>query len=73
MANPTPPPAGAGTGTARPENRVIPAEKRVMVRAVEFNLREQVATIQCGTRGLIPGMPDLRTRVQRITWGNDSA
>ena len=67
------PMAGAGTGTARPEKRVIPAEKRVMVQAVEFNLREQVATIQCGTRGLIPGMPDLRTRVQRITWGDDSA
>ncbi len=54
---------------ARVERRFIPAEKRVMVRAVEFDLRERVATLQCGTRGLIPGMPDLRTRATRITWG----
>ena len=56
--------------TARSERRVIPEEKRVMVRAVEFDLRERVATLRCGTRGLIPGMPDLRTRVTRITWGD---
>ncbi|KAI1799374.1 hypothetical protein F4811DRAFT_565613 [Daldinia bambusicola] len=48
--------------------RTIPEERRVMVRAVEFDLRERVATIQCGTRGLIPGMPDLRTRDTRIRW-----
>jgi hypothetical protein len=53
---------------SRNEPRTIPAEKRVMVRAVEFDLRERVATLQCGTRGLIPGMPDLRTRATRITW-----
>lgn len=48
--------------------RTIPEEKRVMVRAVEFDLRERVATLQCGSRSLLPGMQDLRTRVTRITW-----
>ncbi|KAI2470849.1 hypothetical protein F4781DRAFT_159741 [Annulohypoxylon bovei var. microspora] len=48
--------------------RTIPEEKRVMVRAVEFDLRERVATISCGTRGLIPGMRDPRTRATRIEW-----
>ncbi|KAI1098952.1 hypothetical protein F4804DRAFT_101518 [Jackrogersella minutella] len=48
--------------------RTIPEEKRVMVRAVEFDLRERVATLQCGTRGLIPGMRDPRTRATRIEW-----
>ncbi|KAI0852397.1 hypothetical protein F5Y00DRAFT_273814 [Daldinia vernicosa] len=48
--------------------RVIPEERRVMVRAVEFDLRERVATIQCGTRGLIPGMRDPRTQATRIRW-----
>lgn len=46
----------------------IPEEKRVMVRAVEFDLRERRATLQCGTRGLIPGMRDPRTRATRIEW-----
>ncbi|KAI1138773.1 hypothetical protein F5Y05DRAFT_350454 [Hypoxylon sp. FL0543] len=48
--------------------RSIPEERRVMVRAVEFNLRERSASIECGTRGLIPGMPDPRTRRTKIEW-----
>ncbi|KAI1074144.1 hypothetical protein F5B20DRAFT_469398 [Whalleya microplaca] len=52
----------------RSERRPIPEEKRVMVRSVEFDLRDRVATIQCGTRGLIPGMHDLRNRATRIEW-----
>ncbi|KAI8961553.1 hypothetical protein F5Y11DRAFT_223555 [Daldinia sp. FL1419] len=48
--------------------RTIPEERRVMVRAVEFDLRERVATIQCGTRGLIPGMLDPRTQATQIRW-----
>lgn len=48
--------------------RTIPEERRVMVRAVEFDLRERVATLECGTRGLIPGMRDPRTRATRIEW-----
>jgi hypothetical protein len=50
------------------ERRPVPAEKRVMIRAVEFDLRERVATIQCGTRGATPGAPDLKTRVTQFTW-----
>ncbi|KAI1375205.1 hypothetical protein F4677DRAFT_455094 [Hypoxylon crocopeplum] len=48
--------------------RTIPEEKRVMVQAVEFDLRERTATLSCGTRGLIPGMRDPRTRATRIEW-----
>ncbi|KAI1390968.1 uncharacterized protein F4822DRAFT_395003 [Hypoxylon trugodes] len=48
--------------------RTIPEEKRVMVRSVEFDLRDHVATITCGTRGLIPGMRDPRTRNTTIRW-----
>lgn len=50
------------------ENGLIPGGKRVMVRAVQFDLQKRVAVLQCGTRGLIPGMPDLRTRATRIVW-----
>ncbi|KAI1310125.1 hypothetical protein F5Y03DRAFT_50647 [Xylaria venustula] len=52
----------------RVEPNLIPERKRVMVRAVEFDLQKRVAILQCGTRGLIPGMPDLRTRATRIVW-----
>lgn len=52
----------------RAELAVIPERKRVMVRAVEFDLQKRFANLQCGTRGLIPGMPDLRTRATRIEW-----
>ncbi|KAI1096677.1 hypothetical protein F5B19DRAFT_434001 [Rostrohypoxylon terebratum] len=48
--------------------RPIPEERRVRVRSVEFDLREHVATISCGTRGLIPGMLDPRTRNTTIRW-----
>ncbi|KAI0198989.1 hypothetical protein F4808DRAFT_462182 [Astrocystis sublimbata] len=50
------------------ETRLVPERKRVMVRAVEFDLQKRVAILQCGTRGLIPGMPDLRTRATKIVW-----
>ncbi|KAI1438766.1 hypothetical protein GGR50DRAFT_300726 [Xylaria sp. CBS 124048] len=50
------------------EPKVIPEEKRIMVRAVQFDLKKRVAVIQCGTRGLLPGMPDLRTRATKIMW-----
>lgn len=61
---------GSISPVGRVEKKTIPAEKRVMVRAVEFDLRERTATLQCGTRELIPGMPDLKTRVTRIDWAN---
>ncbi|KAI0122846.1 hypothetical protein BJ170DRAFT_114462 [Xylariales sp. AK1849] len=56
------------SGNTRNEKRIIPEEKRVMVRAVEFDLRERTATLRCGTRNLIPGMPDVKTRVTSIEW-----
>lgn len=48
--------------------KIIPEEKRVMVRAVEFDLRERTATLQCGSRDLTPGMPDFKTRVTQFAW-----
>ncbi|GAB1314165.1 Aspercryptin biosynthesis cluster-specific transcription regulator atnN [Madurella fahalii] len=50
------------------QKKVIPENKRVMVRAVEFDLRERSAVIQLGSRNLKTGTPDLKTRVTRITW-----
>jgi hypothetical protein len=46
----------------------IPEGKRVMVRAVEFDLRERSAVIQLGSRNLKTGTPDLKSRVTRIMW-----
>lgn len=46
----------------------VPAQKRVMVRAVEFDLRERQAIIQIGSRDLKIGMPDLKTKVKEIRW-----
>lgn len=54
--------------STRVQQKVIPESKRVMVRAVEFDLREHSAILQCGSRGLAAGSPDLKTRVTRITW-----
>lgn len=48
--------------------RIVPEERRVMVRSVEFDLRKRTASLSCGTRGLIPGMKDPRTRTTRIVW-----
>ncbi|KAI0119966.1 hypothetical protein GGR51DRAFT_495700 [Nemania sp. FL0031] len=50
------------------ETTMVPERKRVMVRAVEFDLQKRTALLQCGTRGLIPGTPDLRTRATQIMW-----
>ncbi|TQN68335.1 Aspercryptin biosynthesis cluster-specific transcription regulator atnN [Colletotrichum shisoi] len=47
--------------------RSVPEEKRVMVRAVDFDLRARFANLQVGTRGIITGMPDMRSRVTQIT------
>jgi hypothetical protein len=60
--------AASYMGMARVQSKVIPAERRVMIKAVEFDLRERSATIQLGTRDLPTGAPDLKTRVKRITW-----
>ncbi|KAK3325506.1 hypothetical protein B0H66DRAFT_126836 [Apodospora peruviana] len=47
---------------------VVPEEKRVMVRAVEFDLRERYAVVQLGSRNLPTGTPDLKTRSKKIVW-----
>ncbi|KAF3770804.1 hypothetical protein M406DRAFT_245744 [Cryphonectria parasitica EP155] len=52
----------------RVQQKVVPHDKRVMVMAVEFNLREHNAVLQCGSRGITAGTPDLKTRVTQITW-----
>ncbi|KXX80910.1 Transcriptional regulatory protein moc3 [Madurella mycetomatis] len=52
----------------RQQGKAISEEKRVMVRAVEFDLRERSAIIQLGSRNLKTGTPDLKTRVTKITW-----
>lgn len=53
---------------SKAKQRLVPVDKRVMVRAVEFDLREHRAVLQCGSRGLLPGVPDLMTRVTEIKW-----
>lgn len=52
----------------RVQHKVVPEDKRVMIRAVEFDLREHKAVLQCGSRGLPAGSPDLKTRVTQIHW-----
>ncbi|KAL1891538.1 hypothetical protein Sste5346_007630 [Sporothrix stenoceras] len=46
----------------------IPAEKRVLVKACEFDLREHTATLKCGTRGLAKDALDAKTRQTQIRW-----
>ncbi|KAH8885718.1 hypothetical protein GQ53DRAFT_877142 [Thozetella sp. PMI_491] len=49
-------------------SQTVPNEKRVRVRAVEFDLRERFAVVQVGSRGLPSGVPDAKSRGTRITW-----
>ncbi|KAK4137873.1 hypothetical protein BT67DRAFT_415711 [Trichocladium antarcticum] len=68
-----PPSASGGGGQQRNQQwagrgAVVPEDRRVMVRAVEFDLRERSAVIQLGSRNLKTGTPDLKTRVTRIMW-----
>nr|WJJ79996.1 zinc-cluster transcription factor [Fusarium keratoplasticum] len=55
-------------GSARPIPRIVPEEKRVMIRSVDFDLRARAAELQVGTRGLQPGLPDPKFRQTRLTW-----
>ncbi|TPX09641.1 uncharacterized protein E0L32_009114 [Thyridium curvatum] len=52
----------------RSQPKPIPAEKRVLVKSCEFDLREHKAVLQCGTRGLAAGSLDLKTRRTTISW-----
>ncbi|TLS27880.1 hypothetical protein PpBr36_01599 [Pyricularia pennisetigena] len=67
--------AGSGLNSASSDRvagminkRVVPEDKRVLLRSAEFDLREHVAVLRCGTRGLHPGAPDRRLRETRIVW-----
>ncbi|EFX01265.1 hypothetical protein CMQ_6207 [Grosmannia clavigera kw1407] len=60
--------ASATSGSLPPAPPPIPAEKRVLVKSCEFDLRGHVATLKCGTRGLVAGKVDHKTQVTRITW-----
>ncbi|CAK7263362.1 hypothetical protein SEPCBS119000_000432 [Sporothrix epigloea] len=46
----------------------IPAEKRVLVKSCEFDLREHTAVLKCGTRGLIASALDTKYRIARLKW-----
>lgn len=48
--------------------RPVPEAKRVMVKAVEFDLKRHSAVLQCGSRSTAAGSPDLKTRVTQIMW-----
>ena len=54
--------------TLRPQPGHIPAQNRVMIKAVNFDLRARYAHIELGTRGLPTGTPDLKTQNTRISW-----
>lgn len=55
-------------GITRPIPRIVPEEKRVTIRSVDFDLRTRVADLQVGTRGLPPGIPDSKFRQTRLNW-----
>ncbi|KKA27389.1 hypothetical protein TD95_000495 [Thielaviopsis punctulata] len=47
---------------------VIPESRRLMVQAVEFDLRARTAFIELGSRGKIPGSVDTKTRKRNLSW-----
>ncbi|KAH8173979.1 C6 zinc finger domain protein [Sarocladium implicatum] len=46
----------------------VPAEKRVTLKSVDFDLRARRAVVSVGTRDSPEDLPDLRYRSTRITW-----
>jgi hypothetical protein len=67
-----PPPSGTGSvyleSTGRPLSHIIPEERRVMVKTVDFDLRARTADMTVGTRALYGGTPDVRFKQTRISW-----
>jgi hypothetical protein len=53
---------------ARQARRTVPEDKRVMVKSVQFDLRERWARLQVGSRNRRAGEADLKTRETRFTW-----
>lgn len=58
----------ASTASSATPQRTVPENKRVMVKAVEFDLKKHSAVLQCGSRSTAAGSPDLKTRVTQINW-----
>lgn len=56
------------TASLTAPQRTVPETKRVMVKAVEFDLKKHSAVLQCGSRSTAAGSPDLKTRVTQIIW-----
>jgi len=52
----------------QPLSVVVPEDKRVMVRAVDFDLRERFAKIELGSRNLSQGALDVKRRATQIRW-----
>lgn len=48
--------------------RHVPADRRVMVYSVDFDLRARFARLSVGTRGITGDSPDMRARQTSITW-----
>lgn len=46
----------------------VPAEKRVLVKSCEFDLREHTAELKCGTRGLVANAVDAKCRTTIFKW-----
>lgn len=46
----------------------IPEEKRVMVKSVDFDLRDRFADLRVGTRAVHEGSHDDRVRTTRLVW-----
>ena len=53
---------------SRSSKRLVPEEKRVMVRSVDFDLKSRFARLTVGTRGLQPNAIDLRARQTTVRW-----
>ncbi len=54
--------------TGIPLHRIIPEDRRVMVKSVDFDLRARTADMTVGTRALYNGSQDVRFRQTRISW-----
>ncbi|OAA66074.1 hypothetical protein ISF_03912 [Cordyceps fumosorosea ARSEF 2679] len=62
-------PAAAGyTDAAGVVQRTIPDDRRIMLKAADFDLRARYADIIVGTRAVYNGNLDVRLKKTRITW-----
>ncbi|KAG5946176.1 hypothetical protein E4U53_006617 [Claviceps sorghi] len=54
--------------TTWPPAKLIPEERRVMVKTVDFDLRQRVADLRVGTRAVHEGQADDRVQTTHIEW-----